>query len=286
MSSIIKLKELQVKLTKSEKKLAEYILKNLEEVKDINTYELAEKSGTSQATIIRFAKKLGYQGFPAFKIALSEDLGKRSQTKRREGLIHNEISIDDSYEDIAKKVVFENTAAIKDTFSILDEGKIEKAVELLDRAEKVLILGAGFSGLVGRDFHYKLMEIGKITFYDSDTHVQMTNIAVMDERDVIFVISHKGDTMDIHNVVKVGKEKGIKVISLTRLADNPISDLADVKLHTVAENVAFRSTAISSRIAQLSIIDVLYIGLVRKNYSEVKEYLDQSREMVKKLKLK
>ena len=98
-------------------------------------------------------------------------------------------------------MVFENTAAIKDTFSILDENKIEEAVELLDKAKKVLILGAGFSGLVGRDFHYKLMEIGKITFYDSDSHVQMTNIAIMDEMDVIFVISHKGDSLDIHNVV-------------------------------------------------------------------------------------
>lgn len=285
MSSIVKLKEMKEKLTKSEKKLAEYILENLDEVKEINTYELAERSGTSQATIIRFAKKLGYSGFPAFKIALSEDLGKRAH-KRREGLIHNEISIDDTYGDIAKKVVFENTAAIKDTFSILDEGKIEEAVELLDNAGKILILGAGFSGLVGRDFHYKLMEIGKITFYDSDTHVQMTNISVMTENDVIFVISHKGDSSDIYNVVRMAKSRGIKVISLTRLADNPISGLADIRLHTVAEDVAFRSTAISSRIAQLSIIDVLYIGLVRKNYTEAKKYLDSSRELVQPLKIK
>ncbi len=285
MSSIVKLKEMKEKLTKSEKKLAEYILENLNEVKEINTYELAERSGTSQATIIRFAKKLGYSGFPAFKIALSEDLGKRAH-KRREGLIHNEISIDDTYGDIAKKVVFENTAAIKDTFSILDEGKIEEAVELLDNAGKILILGAGFSGLVGKDFHYKLMEIGKITFYDSDSHIQMANISVMTEEDVIFVISHKGDSSDIYNVVRMAKSRGIKVISLTRLADNPISSLADVRLHTVAEDVAFRSTAISSRIAQLSIIDVLYIGLVRKNYTEAKKYLDSSRELVQPLKIK
>lgn len=285
MSSIIKLKEMNEELTKSEKKLAEYILKNLKEVKDINTYELAEKSHTSQATIIRFSKKLGYSGFPAFKIALSEDLGKRSH-KRKEGLIHNEISIDDSYEDIARKVVFENTAAIKDTFSILDQEKIEAAVEMIDKSEKILILGAGFSGLVGRDFHYKLMEIGRRTYYDSDTHVQMTNIAVMDEKDVVFVISHKGDSSDIYNVVKMAKQKGIKVISLTRLADNPISSLANIKLHTVAEDVAFRSTAISSRIAQLFIIDVLYIGLVRKNYSEAKKYLESSKELVTPLKIK
>jgi len=285
MSSIVKLKEMKEKLTKSEKKLAEYILKNLEEVKEINTYELAEKSGTSQATIIRFAKKLGYSGFPAFKIALSEDLGKRSH-KRKEGLIHNEISIDDTYGDIAKKVVFENTSAIKDTFSILDEKKIEEAVELMDKAGKILILGAGFSGLVGKDFHYKLMEIGKITFYDSDSHIQMASISIMNEDDVVFVISYKGNSSDIYNVVKMAKSRGIKVVSLTRLADNPISGLADIRLHTVAEDVAFRSTAISSRIAQLSIVDVLYIGLVRKNYSEAKKYLDQSRELVEPLKIK
>lgn len=285
MSSIVKLKAMQEKLTKTEKKLAEYILKNLKEVKDINTYELAEKSGTSQATIIRFSKKLGYSGFPAFKIALSEDLGKRSG-KKKDGVIHNEISIDDSYADIARKVVFENTAAIKDTFSVFDEERIAAAIEMLNIANKTLILGAGFSGLVGRDFHYKLMEIGKITFYDSDTHVQMTNIAVMDETDVVFVISHKGDSSDIYNVVKMAKSRGIKVISLTSIADNPISDLADIKLHTVAEDVAFRSTAISSRIAQLFIIDILYIGLVRKNYDTAKEYLKISRELVKPLKIK
>lgn len=284
MSSIIKLKEMQGNLTKSEKKLSEYILKNLEEIKDINTYELAERSGTSQATIIRFSKKLGYTGFPSFKIALSEDLGKRS-SKSKEGLIHNEISIDDTYGDIAKKVVFENIAAIKDTFSIIDEESIEDAVELLDKAKKILILGAGYSGLVGRDFHYKLTEIGKISYYDSDTHVQMTNISVMEPEDVIFVISHKGNSQDIYNVVRMGKNRGLRVVSLTRLVDNPISNLADVKLHTVAEDVAFRSTAISSRIAQLSIIDVLYIGLVRKNYDEAKGYLANSKELVQPLKI-
>lgn len=285
MSSIIKLKALQKKLTKTEKRLAEYILDNLKEVKDINTYELAQKSGTSQATIIRFSKKLGYSGFPAFKIALSEDLGKRSG-KNKDGLIHNEISIDDTYADIAKKVVFENTAAIKDTYSVFDEEKIGAAIEMMDKANKTLILGAGFSGLVGKDFHYKLMEIGKSTFYDPDSHIQMTNLAVMGEKDVIFVISHKGDSSDIYNVVKMGKNRGIKIISLTSMADNPISDLADIKLHTVAEDVAFRSTAISSRIAQLFIIDVLYIGLVRKNYDTAKGYLKDSRDLVKPLKIK
>ncbi len=284
MSSIIKLKEMKENLTKSEKKLSEYILDNLEDVKDINTYTLAERSGTSQATIIRFSKKLGYSGFPAFKIALSEDLGKRS-TKSKDGVIHNEISIDDSYGDIAKKVVFENVSALKDTFSILEEKSIEDAVNLLSSANRVLILGAGYSGLVGRDFHYKLMEIGKTTFYDSDTHIQMTNMAVMDEDDLIFVISHKGNSQDIHNVVKMGKSRGIKIISLTRLLDNPISSLADIALHTVAENVAFRSTAISSRIAQLSIIDVLYIGLVRKNYEQAQKYLSISSELVQPLKI-
>lgn len=285
MSSIIKLREMTEKLTKSEKKLAEYILNNLVEIRGINTYELAEKSGISQATIIRFTKKLGYSGFPAFKLALSEDLGKRA-VKGKNKIIHNEINIDDSYSDMAKKVLFENISAINDTFSILDERVIEEAVELLDNARRIIVVGSGYSGIVGKDLHYKLIEVGKIALYDSDIHVLMSNLAIMGKEDVVFIISHQGKTIDVHNFGKLAKKRGIKVISLTKYAENPISDLADVKLHTVAEEVPFRSTAISSRIAQLSIIDLLYIGLVRKNYDTVKEYLKESNALVKGLKLK
>jgi RpiR family murPQ operon transcriptional repressor len=168
MDCITKLREMNESFTKTEKKIAEYILKNLEITKEKRAKELGELIGISQPSIIRFAKKLGYKGFPEFKIALSEAIIRKKTKKSK--ILHDKISIEDKNFEIIKKLGYQNIEAIKNTISLLNIEEIQEVVKKIENAEKIYILGAGFSGLVAQNFMYKLLEIGMNVRYLEDTN--------------------------------------------------------------------------------------------------------------------
>ncbi|MCJ8343588.1 MAG: MurR/RpiR family transcriptional regulator [Cetobacterium sp.] len=281
---LLKIKEIRDKLTNKELKVADYIEKNLEEVKNLNTYEMGNRCDVSQASIVRFSKKLGYSGFPEFKIALSSDIG-RQEMENSISIIHEEIKVDDSSEDTGKKVAYENIKAIEDTCKLIDYKELEKAVELLDKAKRIFILGGGFSGIAGRDFQYKLLELGKMAIFESDPHIQYSNFSTIEKEDVVFVISQGGKSLDIFNILQEPKRRGVKIISLTKFSPNPVREIGDIKLSTVAEKNNFRSTALSSRIAQLTVIDMIYVKLIQRNKTLAEKFIGDALEMVKDMKM-
>nr|WP_307776147.1 MurR/RpiR family transcriptional regulator [uncultured Cetobacterium sp.] len=283
-STLIKLKELKESFTKNEKKISEYLLDNIEEIKNLNTYELAIKCGVSQASVVRFSKKLGFKGFPEFKIALSTDVATVIKDESI-NIIYDEIQLDDSIDVLAKKVVYENMKTVEDTYKVLDFDEIEKTANEIERAKRVFILGAGFSGIVAKDFQYKLWELGKMVVFDTDQHIQLTNASTACEDDIVFVISHSGKTLDIYNTLLEFKKNNAKIISLTKFASNPIKDISDINLSTVVEKNNFRSTSLSSRMAQLTVIDILYVKLIQKNRDKAERFIGKALETVKKVKM-
>ncbi|MGL6113944.1 MurR/RpiR family transcriptional regulator [Cetobacterium sp. SF1] len=282
---LLKISEIREQFTDREIKISQYIEKNLEEVKLLNTYELGKKCGVSQASIVRFSKKLGFSGFPEFKIALSSDIGKQ-EVENNINIIHEEIKADDSTEDTSKKVAYENIKTIEDTLKLLDFEALDEAVKELDRARKIFILGGGFSGIAARDFYYKLLEIGKMAIFESDSHIQFSNFSTIEKDDVVFVVSLSGKSLDIYNLLKEPKRRGVKIITLTKFSPNPVSDLGDVKLAIASEKNNFRSTALSSRIAQLTVIDMIYVKLIQRNKTLAEKYIGNALEMVKDMKIK
>lgn len=285
MSEVLtKLKAIREQLTKNEVKIAEFILDNLDEIKNLNTYDLGEKCGVSQASVVRFSKKLGFSGFPEFKIALSSDMG-RIEGQQNETFIRDAIKIDDDSKKIAKKVVFENIDTIEDTYKLIDFAAIDKAVEIIDKSKRIFILGVAFSGLTAKDLQYKLLELGKSAIYEGDIHIQFSNISTIGEGDAVFVISQGGKTLDIFNLLKEVKRRGVPIISLTKFSQNPIRDIADIKLNTALEKKSVRPNALSSRISQLLIIDVIYIKLIQKNRELAEKYIGDAIELVKEMKI-
>lgn len=284
MGVIIKINTMKNELTSIEKKIADYILKDPESIKDLNTYEVALNCNTSQASIVRFAKKLGFKGFPDFKLSLSQDIGNR-KAEAHVNLIHEEIKSDDSFEVIGKKISNENILAINNTFEITDFKELEKAVAALSQADKIMIAGVGFSGIVAKDFYFKLLELGKHAIIETDTHMQLSCLSTMNENDLLFIISHSGKTVEMYNIAKVAKTKNIKIISMTSIVPNPISELADIKLGTVEMKSNFRSTALSPRISQLTVIDMLYIKLMLEN-KNLQDYIFNAIELVQGFKIK
>ena len=273
MGVLIKINSMLDNISSTEKKVGEYILENPDKIKDLNTYELANITKTSQATVVRFAKRLGFKGFPAFKL------------ESHVNIMHEEIKPDDSFEIIGRKISNENITAISDTYEVTDFTELEKAVVMLSKARKIMLAGIGFSGIVAKDFYYKLLELGKHAMIEVDTHMQLSCLSTMGEDDVLFVISHSGKTMEMYNVVKVAKSKGITVIAMTSIAPNPIRDLADIRLNTVEMNSNFRSTALSPRISQLTVIDMLYVKMMLEN-KNMQDYIFDAIELVQGFKIK
>lgn len=283
MGVIIKLNAMKNQLTSIERKIAEYILADPERIKNLNTYEVAKNCETSQASIVRFSKKLGFTGFPDFKLSLSQDIGNR-KAESHVNIMHEELKSTDSFEIIGKKVATENTMAVNNTYEITDFVELERAVQAIGGARKIMLAGVGFSGIVAKDFHFKLLELGKDTLFETDTHMQLSYLATMNEKDVLFIISHSGRTLDVFNLAKAAKNKGVKLITLTSVVPSPIREIGDIKLSTVEMKSDFRATALSPRISQLTVVDMIYIKLMLENES-MQDYIFNAIELVKSSKL-
>ncbi|WP_288304869.1 MurR/RpiR family transcriptional regulator [uncultured Fusobacterium sp.] len=284
MGVIIKINTMKNQLTSIEKRIAEYILKDPEAIKNLNTYQVATNCKASQASIVRFAKKLGFKGFPDFKLSLSQDIGNR-KAESHVNIIHEEIKPEDSFEIVGKKVAHANITAVNNTYEITDFKELENAVKVIAQADKIMVVGVGFSGIVAKDFYYKLLELGKHAIMENDTHTQLSCLSSMGKNDLLFVISHSGKTVQMYDIAKVAKDKGIKIISMTSIVPNPISDLADIKLGTVEMKNNFRSTALSPRISQLTVVDMIYIKLMLEN-KNMQDYIFNAIELVQGFKLK
>ena len=284
MGVIIKLNTMKNQLTSIEKRIAEYILKDPEAIKNLNTYQVAKNCKASQASIVRFAKKLGFKGFPDFKLSLSQDIGNR-KAESHVNIIHEEIKPEDSFEIVGKKVAHANITAVNNTYEITDFKELENAVKVIAQADKIMVVGVGFSGIVAKDFYYKLLELGKHAIMENDTHTQLSCLSSMGKNDLLFVISHSGKTVQMYDIAKVAKDRGIKIISMTSIVPNPISDLADIKLGTVEMKNNFRSTALSPRISQLTVVDMIYIKLMLEN-KNMQDYIFNAIELVQGFKLK
>ena len=284
MGVIIKINTMKNQLTSIEKRIAEYILKDPEAIKNLNTYQVAKNCKASQASIVRFAKKLGFKGFPDFKLSLSQDIGNR-KAESHVNIIHEEIKPEDSFEIVGKKVAHANITAVNNTYEITDFKELENAVKVIAQVDKIMVVGVGFSGIVAKDFYYKLLELGKHAIMENDTHTQLSCLSSMGKNDLLFVISHSGKTVQMYDIAKVAKDRGIKIISMTSIVPNPISDLADIKLGTVEMKNNFRSTALSPRISQLTVVDMIYIKLMLEN-KNMQDYIFNAIELVQGFKLK
>ncbi len=280
MLTVVRLKNEINNFSKTEAKIANYILDNLEEVKATTSSKLAENIGVGQSTIIKFIKKFDNCGFTEFKLKLGEELAKN---KLKSPSLYGDITTKDSIEEISKKLSQNSIGAINLTLENLDFNQLNKSIELLDKAKKIVILGVGASSLVAKDFFYKLSKVGKIVFHDFDPHVQLTHTTTLCDEDLVIAISHSGESREIILGVEKAREHKAKTISITKVGNNSVSDRCDINLHSIATEDIFRSSAISSRIAQLFIIDILFIGLIQKEYDGSSKSIFESRDLIKRL---
>lgn len=277
MSVIVRIKSMLNEFTISEKRLADYIVANTNEVCDLTALQLAELSKTSPASVVRFSKRLGYSGFQDLKISLARG-GAKEESKADD--IFQQVSIDDSCIDIISKIAAGNIKAIKDTQDLLDEKIIEEASEAIVKAKRVYLFGVGQSALVAMDLQYKLVRINIPISMHMDYHLQLVSAVNIEKDDVVIAISHHGKTEETNSAVRIAKECGAKIISITKYGKNPLTEISDIKIYTTEVEHTLRMGAIASRIAQLTVIDILFINIIRLKFDTIPDQIKRTREVL------
>ena len=268
------------KFTDREKLIADYLLLENSEIIDMSAKEIAESTNTSAPTVVRFAKKLGFNSLNEMKINLSISLKEKKSNVEFEYL-----DKDLSTKSIINGVKSSIHSIIDETVALISEEELDKAVELLTKAKTIYIYSVGVSSLVGLDFYYKLSRINKRCIVHADTHLQVTSSVLMEEGDVAVVISYSGETKEVLLSAKNAKDNNIPVISITKASiDNKLDEFSDIVLHVPYVEKSLREGAMTSRISQLAIIDMLFLGMARSIIKDVEEKLVITRKAVKELR--
>ncbi|MGY0156803.1 MurR/RpiR family transcriptional regulator [Edwardsiella tarda] len=282
MSSLVRIKQLYHSLAQNERKLADFILASPERLVKQSSQELANTLGVSQSSVVKFAQKLGFRGFPALKQDIAAYL-MRHQTPNGETPIHHGILRHDSLKLVGEKLMAEKIAALQATMTINHEEQLQQALNMLLNARRIIIAGLGSSGLVAKDFANKLMQIGMAAYAESDAHVQIACAHAMQPQDVLMAISYSGERKEVNTAAAMARRCGAQVLALTGFPPNSLQELADLTLYTVTDDHAIQTMAISSRVAQGALTDLLYMGLVQQNAELACQHIRDSRDLVKTL---
>lgn len=267
--------------TDREKLIADYLLSNNESIINLSAKEIGELTNTSAATLIRFSKKLGFESLNEMKLKLSISL-RDIKEKADFEYINKKLETTDIIYGIKKSI----DKVMDKTVNLIQEEDLEKAIELLSKAKNIYIYSVGVSGLVGQDFYYKLSRINKRCIAHVDTHLQITSSILMEPEDVAVAISYSGTTKEVIKCVENANKNNVPVISITKASiNNKLEDLSDITLKVPYVEKSLREGAMSSRISQLAIIDMLFIGMAKENIEEIENKLVATREAVKDLKL-
>lgn len=271
---MLKIRSLYNSFSKTEKKVADYIFINGNKVIYLSITEFAENCSVGEATIIRFCRKIGLKGYQEFKLVLA-----RETVQINVNFLDN-ITKDDNSSELIRKITLTNIKAIEDTAKIISNKEVNKAVCAILSADKVDIYGVGASAFTAGDAKYKFMRIGIKCESFSDPHMQSMSAVQLNNKSVAIGISFSGSTKDTTDSLTLAKKSGAFTIAITNYAKSPITKVADSILLTSATETPLRSGALTSKIAQLHVLDILYTALTLKENKKAYDYLNKTAEAV------
>jgi DNA-binding MurR/RpiR family transcriptional regulator len=281
LSILITVRGAMPNLRPAEQRVGELVLADPAGVSESSITAVARRCQTSETTVLRFCRAIGLAGYPELRIALARAALWEESEQAPGQPTTGQIDPGDSLADVVAKITYADERAIADTGAALDLDVLERAVEAVAGARRVDIYGIAASGLVAADLHQKLHRIGRISFVWSDPHLALTSAAVLAADDVAVGISHTGTTVDTVDALRVAKGRGATTIAITNFAGSPIAEQADLLLTTAARETTFRSGAMSSRIAQLALVDCLFAGVAQRSYDQAITALETTYAVVR-----
>jgi DNA-binding MurR/RpiR family transcriptional regulator len=264
------------RLRPAERRVAEAVLADPAAMAELSISALARQCSTSETTVMRLCRSLGVDRYGELRLAMARAASREEARHGSDIQFSADISPTDSLADVVRKIGFTDARAIEDTTSTLDLDALSAAAEALNGARRVDIYGIGASGFVGQDLHQKLHRIGKFASAWLDPHAALTSAALLTDQDVALGISHTGTTIDTVEPLRLAAERGATTIAITNFASSPITAYANLVLLTAARETTFRSGATASRIAQLAVVDCLFVAVAQQSYDITMRALDDT----------
>lgn len=251
--------------TKAEKKVADFILQNPKEVLFMSITDLAEACKVGDTSVFRFCKTMELKGYQEFKMMLS--LSLRGENNNRNEFT-GDVELNDSFAEVAQKVLNTNVSALTETYSLLDAGSFMKVIDYLHEAERVCFFGVGASLLTALKATNKFLRIEPKVYCMQDSHMQAMVASMMTPKEVAVLFSYSGATKDTIHVAALAKKAGAKVVCITRFVKSPLTSYADQVLLCGANEGPLQGGSTSAEISQLFLIDLMYSEYYRRYFEE------------------
>ncbi|ATH58963.1 MULTISPECIES: MurR/RpiR family transcriptional regulator [Staphylococcus] len=281
-NTLILLESSLTNLNPSEYRVAQYVIDHPHETINSSIQHLANLTNVSEATIVRLSKKIKCKGFRDLKMKIAMELNNANER----GPDYDELNMNYSKESVINSISQSNIKSIKNTAQILSPEELEQAILILNKARKICVFGIGASSIIAEDLKQKLTRIDKWCEVGKSYDEQATLSANLTNEDVVIAISNTGQTEDMIQSLSLARDKGSQIISITKYSKNYIADLANINLFFSSVEKPVRSAAMSSRIAMLNVIDILFISLASRNYERYTKLLENTRQAVKVKKRK
>lgn len=261
-------------LTRSEKKVADYVLENMEETIYLTVTELAEKVGVGETTVLRFCRRIGYKGYQAFRMAVTKEVAKQSNED------FDDIDETNVMQAIVQKSTYASIQALKETASLIGTKELEKSIELMVKQKRIVMYGSSMSENTAQDARNKFLRIGRVVEVYTYAHMQAMSAATLTDEDLAIGISISGSTKDTFDALTIAKENGAKIISLTHSRRSPIADISDTVLLTAGRETPLQGGSLGAKISQLLVIDLLFNGVASQQQERAKRYKDLTAKAV------
>jgi DNA-binding MurR/RpiR family transcriptional regulator len=263
-SVLSRVRELLPEFTGALQRVAEQVLADPAAAARATIVELAERSGTSPATVTRFCRALGFDGYADLRLGIAGETGRAARTAGWAVDIGREIQPGDPLDRVLHQIMAADTRAMHDTAARLDLRAIAGAADKIATARRVDVYGASSSALVGAELQFCLHRIGVAAWSWKDIHDGLASAATLGPRDVAIGISHSGQSRETIEILAEAGSHGAATVALTSFARSPLAEVADIVLLTAVQTTPFRPDALSARHPQLVVLDLLYIAVAQR----------------------
>ncbi|MCC8194788.1 MAG: MurR/RpiR family transcriptional regulator [Deltaproteobacteria bacterium] len=262
----------------SVRQAADLLRKQNDRLAAMSIVEIAEAADTSVSTIQRLCKAMGFKRFKDFKISLVQNAAGKGDS--------SQIEPGDDILVVKEKIFKNNIAALKNTARILDEQELAKAIAMLQEARGIELFAIGGSSALALDAMHKFLRIGIKCHCVSDVDHQSKHAVLLGPGDVVIAISYSGKSIPLLENLATAKERGASIIAITGYGKSPLSKLADAALYSCSAESGFWGDLISKRIAQLTIIDTLFLGLSLTDYERYSQNIHLTQGITERYKRK
>jgi RpiR family carbohydrate utilization transcriptional regulator len=263
-------------LKSAEKRVAECVLREPGEVIKFTITELAEQARTSEPTVVRFCRKMGLKGYMELRLNLARSLPSSQY-------IHETISEQDSALQILGKIFSADLQALRDTMNKIDAQAFNDVVDVLAGAKRIEFYGLGGSGIVAQDAYHKFFRLEISCIAIVDPHLQVMSASLLCPGCVAVAVSDTGSSKDIIESVNIAKESGATVVGITGRAKSPLARICDFHLSVHSQEAAVWLAPMSSRVAQVALLDVLFVAVAVRNFEETRKKLEKvKRSLINK----